>query len=312
MTYNNLNDMENNSFGALLDVIPFATYAVDVETFHVVYINKVLAKRVYAPQEEFCWKKIYGQNEKCSWCSIPKLTPDEKIVNTFFDESADIWLQSYDELVTWPNGRVVKCTIAVDITEQKEMQASLIQTHTKLARQTNKLKETNEKYELLSKIDYLTEINNRRNFFHMGEALYENDIECKEKVFVAIFDLDNFKQLNDTYGHHLGDKALIAFARRVEKNINKEKDIFGRLGGEEFALIVRSSCEEEIFQKIDTIRRFIESILLYEDSREINFTVSVGLVKREVGETLDMTLEKADKLLYEAKNSGRNQVKFRI
>lgn len=51
---------------------------------------------------------------------------------------------------------------------------------------------------------------------------------------------------------------------------------------------------------------------MYEDSREINFTVSVGLVKREVGETLDMTLGKADKLLYEAKNGGRNQVKFRI
>ena len=61
-----------------------------------------------------------------------------------------------------------------------------------------------------------------------------------------------------------------------------------------------------------SIRKAIEEIILVEDSKKIHFTVSVGLVKREVNETLDMTLEKADKLLYEAKSSGRNQTKFRI
>ena len=162
---------ENKSFGALLDVIPFPTYAVDVETYKVVYLNKVLAKKIYALKEEFCWKKIYGQEQICSWCTIFKLTNDYKLtknkksVCTFFDESSDTWFQAYDELVTWTDGRIVKCTITVDISEQKEMQASLIRTHTKLARQTKKLKETNEKYESLAKTDYLTGINNRINFF---------------------------------------------------------------------------------------------------------------------------------------------------
>lgn len=303
---------ENKSFGALLDVIPFPTYAVDVETYKVVYLNKVLAKKIYAPKEEFCWKKIYGQNDICSWCTIFKLTSDQKMTTTFFDESSDIWLQAYDELVTWTNGKVVKCTITIDITEQKEMQASLIQTHTKLARKTKELLATNEKYELLAKTDYLTGINNRRNFFYLGETLYENDLECKEEIFVAVFDLDNFKQLNDNYGHHLGDKALITFAKRVEENIDKKNDIFGRLGGEEFALIVKKSSNNKIFHMMDIIRKSIENIILEEDTIKINFTVSIGLVKRELGETLDMTLEKADKLLYEAKHNGRNQIKLRI
>jgi diguanylate cyclase (GGDEF)-like protein len=303
---------ENKSFGALLDVIPFPTYAVDVETYKVVYLNKVLAKKIYAPKEEFCWKKIYGQNDICSWCTIFKLTSDQKMISTFFDESSDIWLQAYDELVTWTNGKVVKCTITIDITEQKEMQASLIQTHTKLARKTKELIATNEKYELLAKTDYLTGINNRRNFFYLGETLYENDLECKEEIFVAVFDLDNFKQLNDNYGHHLGDKALITFTERVEQNIDKKNDIFGRLGGEEFALIVKKSSNNKIFHMMDIIRKSIENIILQEDSIKINFTVSIGLVKRKLGETLDMTLEKADKLLYEAKHNGRNQIKFRI
>lgn len=221
-------------------------------------------------------------------------------------------MQAYDELITWTNGKVVKCTIAVDITEQKEMQSSLIQIHTKLARQTKELIEANGKYELLAKTDYLTGINNRRNFFCLGEALYENDLECKEKIFVAIIDLDNFKQLNDTYGHHLGDRALIAFTQKVEQNIDKKSDIFGRIGGEEFGLIIKSSCENEISLKMDFIRKAIEEITLIEHSQEINITASIGLVCREIGDTLDMTLEKADKMLYEAKNNGRNKVKFRL
>lgn len=303
---------EKNSFGALLDVIPFATYAVDIETYQVVYINKRLKERIYAPNEEFCWKKIYGQNEICSWCTIFKLTNDKKIVSTFFDESSDTWLQAHDELIAWTNGKVVKCTIAIDVTEQKEMQSSLIQAHTKLARQTKELIEANGKYELLAKTDYLTGINNRRNFFCLGEALYANDLECKEEIFIAIIDLDNFKQLNDTYGHHLGDKALIAFTQKVEQNIDKRTDIFGRIGGEEFGLIVKASSENEIFLKVDFIRKAIEEITLIEHSQKINITVSIGLVCRQKGETLDMTLEKADKMLYEAKNNGRNKVKFRL
>ena len=63
---------------------------------------------------------------------------------------------------------------------------------------------------------------------------------------------------------------------------------------------------------MDIIRKSIENIILQEDTIKINFTVSIGLVKRKLGETLDMTLEKADKLLYEAKHNGRNQIKFRI
>lgn len=81
--------MKNNFFGSLLDVIPFATYAVDIENYQVVYINKILNDRIYAPEEKLCWKKIYGQNEICSWCTVfklmeeNKLEKNKKIVNTF-------------------------------------------------------------------------------------------------------------------------------------------------------------------------------------------------------------------------------------
>ncbi len=310
--------IENKLFEVLLDVIPFAAYAVDVETYEVIYANKMMLEKMYAPKEEFCWKKIFGQERVCSWCSIPqlkakeKIYKNEKLISNFFDESNDAWLQAYDELVSWPDGRTVKYTIAVDITEQKEIQAAMIQTHTKLAIQSKKLKEANEKLEIIAKKDYLTRINNRRNFFELGENMYNHLLKNDNQIYVAMFDLDKFKTLNDTYGHQLGDDALKSFTQEVEKQLSQD-DIFGRIGGEEFALIVSSSCSSpNVVEKIENIRSAIENIILMKDEQEIHFTVSIGLVQKEEGETLDMTLEKADKLLYEAKESGRNRLKFRV
>ena len=308
----------NQIFGTLLDVIPFPTSVVDINTFKVIYTNKALGEKMFAPKEEFCWKKIYGQENICSWCTIPSFSKHENIKSgekelvTFFDENSDTWFQSYDEIMTWPNGELVKCTIAVDITEQKEILSSLIQTHTKLARQTRELEKANEKYEQLSKIDYLTGVNNRRNFFYLGEEIYKNDSECIDDVFVALLDIDNFKQLNDKYGHHIGDKALILFTNSIQNILDKKNDIFGRIGGEEFALITRFVNKDKIFAKIDGLRKEVESILLEDSGEIIKITVSIGFVQREVGETLDISLEKADRLLYDAKHNGRNQVKFRI
>ncbi len=148
---------ENKLFEALLDVIPFAAYAVDIETYEVVYANKQMSEKMYAPRATECWKKIFGQEEKCSWCTIGELSKREaiyssdKLISSFFDEATDKWFQSYDELVRWPDGRTVRYSIAVDITEQKEIQANMIKTHSKLARQTTKLKDVNKKLEELTK-----------------------------------------------------------------------------------------------------------------------------------------------------------------
>ena len=149
--------LENKLFEALLDVIPFAAYAVDIETYDVVYANKMMLESMYAPRKEYCWKKVFGQEDICSWCTIPELKQrkavyqSENLISTFFDEATDKWFQSYDELVKWPDGRTVKYSIAVDITEQKEIQANMIKTHTKLAIQTKKLKEANKKLEIMTK-----------------------------------------------------------------------------------------------------------------------------------------------------------------
>lgn len=306
---------ENKLFEALLDVIPFAAYAVDIETFEVVYANKMMTENMYAPREEFCWKKIFGQEEVCSWCTVATLKQrdrtykNKKLISSFFDESTDSWLQSYDELVRWPDGRTVKYSIAVDITEQKEIQSSMIQTHTKLAIQSKKLKEANDKLAFMAKKDYLTKVNNRGNFFALAKKLFDDN--SVQNIYVAMFDLDNFKNLNDSYGHKVGDAALIQFTKTVEEFL-QEDDIFARLGGEEFALIVSNTEENDIIEKLNSIKKRTSNIELYANEQSVHFTVSIGLSKKEDNEALDITLDRADKQLYNAKNSGKNTLKFRL
>lgn len=308
---------ENKLFEALLDVIPFATYAVDINTYEVVYANKMMHEKMYAPREEFCWKKVFGQEEVCSWCSIhqlkqrSKLYKSEKLISSFFDESTDKWLQAYDELVKWPDGRDVKYTICVDISEQKEIQASMIKTHTKLAIQTKKLQIANEKLEFLATKDYLTGINNRGHFFTLCKDIWDVTFGVDGLVLYAVMlDIDNFKKLNDSHGHRVGDIALKEFTNTVLLHID-EDDIFGRLGGEEFAIVTTSNDEQTVINKLEKIRQSVENIVIIEDGKEVKFTVSIGFSQKENGENIDTTLEKADKMLYEAKESGRNKLKFR-
>ena len=308
---------ENKLFEALLDILPFAAYAVDVDTYEVIYANKLMSENMYAPRAEACWEKLYGQEEVCSWCTVHELKKrhalykNDKLVTTFFDESTDMWFQSFDEIVRWPDGRDVRYSIAVDITEQKEIQATMIKTHTKMAIQAKELKEANKKLEFMATKDFLTGINNRGNFFNLGKQVLDLKLRPKEIIYIAMFDLDKFKLLNDNYGHAVGDIALKEFTKQIEL-IKDEKDIFGRLGGEEFALIMVSICENGIYEKLEKMRKAIENITIEKDDKEIKFTVSIGLVPRLKDESLDVLLDLSDQQLYDAKEDGRNRIKVRL
>ena len=135
--------LENKLFEALLDVVPFGAYAVDVKTFKMVYANKIVRENMYAPQEEYCWEKLYARSSKCDWCTIGQ---DTNIKHTFdfFDELDDTWMKSYDEFISWPDGRDVKYSILVDITSQKEIEGSMIQSHAKLAVRSKQVVKTNK------------------------------------------------------------------------------------------------------------------------------------------------------------------------
>jgi diguanylate cyclase (GGDEF)-like protein len=307
---------ENKLFEALLDVIPFAAYAVDINTYEVIYANRLMTETMYAPRAENCWERIFGQEDKCSWCTIPQLEKriaiytNEKLIGSFFDEGTDTWFQSYDELVRWPDGRTVKYSISVDITEQKEIQASMIKTSAKLAIQGKKLKATNQKLKDLAQKDALTGIKNRGYFFECAKKLWEQPLNKDTNIYVAMADLDKFKNLNDTYGHKAGDEVLKLFTQTVLLSLDEE-DLFGRIGGEEFVIIIKSAEEKIVLEKLDKIRSDVANLNIPYDNSIIKFSVSIGVEKKQLDNSIDATLDAADKKLYEAKSSGRNKIKFR-
>jgi diguanylate cyclase (GGDEF)-like protein len=125
-------------------------------------------------------------------------------------------------------------------------------------------------------------------------------------------DIDHFKQYNDNYGHHMGDEVLINFAKCLKDNLHRFTDFAFRLGGEEFAVIYQSDDKEKAIVFANLIRKNIENLKIEHkyNSASDYITASMGLIcKNAIEIDYDEIYKEADALLYEAKKSGRNQIK---
>jgi diguanylate cyclase (GGDEF)-like protein len=152
--------------------------------------------------------------------------------------------------------------------------------------------------------DSLTNLYNRSGFLEKTEEFF-NKLQLDE-VYLVMCDIDNFKNINDTWGHVAGDSILCTIADICNSNIRKT-DIIGRFGGEEFILLLQSLDNESSFTLVDRLRKKIEDQIFINN---IRITASFGIAKITEISQLDSALELADKRLYNAKNSGRNQVCF--
>ena len=167
------------------------------------------------------------------------------------------------------------------------------------------LKETNQKLVLLSDTDALTGLHNRRYTDGVLQQEIKQTDRYGDPLTIALIDIDNFKQVNDTFGHACGDKALVAVAQQIRICI-REVDIAGRYGGEEFLLAFPKLAIDDATNVMERLRSNMESIVV-EGKRGL-VTISAGIVVHKHGEALSRLLSRADKLLYRAKESGRNQI----
>ncbi|WP_416770659.1 diguanylate cyclase [Pseudomonas sp. RHF3.3-3] len=152
--------------------------------------------------------------------------------------------------------------------------------------------------------DALTGVGNRRAFMDRGARRLEACQRRGTVMALLLCDLDHFKRLNDTFGHAVGDQALIAFSRVMGRALH-EKDVFGRIGGEEFACLLESD-EAAAVDVAERIRREFAALTLLEPGL---LSVSIGVVTtRENGYELSRLLSLADEALYGAKGKGRNRV----
>jgi diguanylate cyclase (GGDEF)-like protein/PAS domain S-box-containing protein len=161
----------------------------------------------------------------------------------------------------------------------------------------------------LATTDPLTNIANRRSFLEQAEQIFKHSQRYFTSFTMLMLDLDFFKGINDQHGHLCGDTVLAKFSQIVGLEL-RDSDVFGRLGGEEFCILLQQADQEEAMNVAERIRRRIEdSSFESPDCAPVMLTVSIGAsTNRRTDERLTKLFERADKALYQAKHTGRNRV----
>ena len=182
---------------------------------------------------------------------------------------------------------ITQVTAIRDITERKAMEDEL---------------------KKLARTDVLTGVNNRRYFLELGNIELSRAQRYRHPVALMMLDIDHFKAINDSFGHDAGDDALKEFSCACLSNL-RSTDIYGRLGGEEFAIILPETSMKTSAEVAERIRATVQCLKVRSQNEIIDMTVSIGLSHLQDGDkTLDGVLKRADEAMYEAKNSGRNRI----
>ena len=169
-------------------------------------------------------------------------------------------------------------------------------------------REASEKQRHATSCDHLTEIANRRAFFEAGELELERSKRSPRQLSLIMFDADNFKTVNDTYGHAAGDAVLCDLAAMLTATF-RQVDVVARVGGEEFAVLLPSTGVRDAAMVADRLRQAVESHAVVVDRASIKYTVSGGVAAMDASVTgLDELMKRADDALYAAKAAGRNRI----
>jgi len=174
------------------------------------------------------------------------------------------------------------------------------------------MKEREKELKFMASIDPMTKLYNRRYFTQAGDALLKLAKRERTALSIVMLDIDNFKNVNDTYGHKIGDDVIISIANEL-KQISRESDIVCRFGGEEFIFLLANTQMNGANNIAEKIRTSIENIEIpLSDAESINITVSIGVcgVDIEKDVTLEASIKKADDALYRAKENGKNKVEL--
>ncbi|GAA6617846.1 diguanylate cyclase [Scytonema sp. NUACC26] len=165
-----------------------------------------------------------------------------------------------------------------------------------------------QELERLATTDPLTKVFNRRHLLILAEQELKRSLRYNIVFSVLMLDIDRFKQINDTYGHAVGDRVLTVMAQ-VSLNCLRTVDFYGRFGGEEFVAFLPETDIDEAIIVADRIRENLEKTGILAQEQQIFITVSIGVASYHLrDDSVDAMLQRADKALYRAKNQGRNRV----
>jgi diguanylate cyclase (GGDEF)-like protein len=202
-----------------------------------------------------------------------------------------------------PDGTFEVSGIVSDVTDRRRLEDELRHSMREMQAAQTELERARAEAELLAATDDLTGTFNRRRFVQIATEALRSDATCA----LLLLDADHFKQINDAYGHAMGDTVLVGLAGRLRETL-RAGDCLARWGGEEFAVLLRDvSSEDELLERAERLRVAVNA----DPIARLRLTVSIGAAIAGSGADLDALLERADGCLYAAKREGRDRVAVR-
>ena len=169
------------------------------------------------------------------------------------------------------------------------------------------LDKANAELARLSQTDALTQLNNRHRWNDLIDSEFKRVKRYEQISTFMMLDIDNFKNVNDTYGHVAGDKVIAEVSRVIRENV-RETDFSARYGGDEFAICLTNTTADSAIILADRLRQAIKNTVITDDDNTIKVTISIGMAEITVNtDTVDTWTKNADCALYKSKENGRNQ-----
>jgi len=224
-----------------------------------------------------------------------------------------IWYANYGKIMDrdalTKGRRFIGVTFNIDDRRCKEDELALL--NHKLTEQNTLLEDMNATLQALATSDSLTGVSNHRKLMEKGAAEVHRALRFNHSMSLLILDIDLFKKVNDTWGHLMGDQVICAVAAACMQHVRSHVDTVGRIGGEEFAIILPESNYAIAYDLAERIRLAVAAMQIPVNNTDtVNCTISIGIsTLSEPGTSFKHLLINADKALYLAKNAGRNCVK---
>ena len=307
----------------VFDSIPADVYVADIDTYEILFMNQHM-RNSFGDNliGKTCWRVFREGSEPCAHCTNVQLVDahDNPTAGVTWEGQNPInrlWYTNYDRAIRWIDGKLARMQISVNITERKQAEDELLQAKQVLEDTHMKLEQAFSREQRLAHIDELTGINNRRSLVELAEREFNIALRYRPPLSIIMFDIDYFKQINDTFGHPMGDQVLKSVTQAVCTKL-RSVDIIGRYGGDEFVILLPHTSAQEALHLAKRIHASITALHMEVEEKPIAITLSLGIAQTahhcalENGynphhDSVEKLFQRADQALYSAKQAGRNR-----
>ena len=244
--------------------------------------------------------------------------PSARIEKRYIRKDGEVvWVDLATAMVRKPDGSPdYLVTVIEDITDHKNAEEGLRRAQALAEKANRELYEALGRERDLARTDALTDVSNRRYWFELAEYEFEVARRYGNPLSVILFDIDRFKDINDRFGHAVGDRLIVRVAA-IAKSELRAADALGRYGGDEFVIVLPMTNAEQARLIAERIRVGVDSIRVDAPGGPVHVTSSIGIAEAQltvaeeapgVDDALDRLVDRADRAMYEAKSTGRNRI----